>query len=167
MRSTVIALALSSAFTFSLQAAEVVLCEVTNDVDKEVGKMVYEFDEDARTILHLYKDTYSNNQRIKREELYAKDLLGSGIVLNRKDKYITVRMYATNFDEVRGGVVYLDTLYNGVNGERKEYTMQMNIEPGKVDMTYENKLFNNMHFVAKRKPILGVVGIEKVVFSKK
>jgi hypothetical protein len=167
LRSTVSAVILSTSFCFSLQAAEVVLCEVTNDIDKEVGKMVYEFDEESRSLLHLYKDTYLNNQRTKREELYAKDLLGSGIVLNRKDKYITVRMYATNFDEVRGGVVYLDTLYSGVSGERKEYTMQMNIEPGKIDMTYENKEFNNMHFIAKRSPILGVIGINKVQFTKK
>lgn len=167
MRLTISALVLSSAFMFSLQAAEVVLCEVTNDVDKEVGKMIYEFDKDGRELSHLYKDTFLNNQRIKREELYAKDLLGSGIVLNRKDKYVTVRMYSHNFDEIRGGVVYLDTLYNGVNGERKEYTIQMDIEPGKVDMSYENKSFNNMHFIAKRSRVLGVVGIEKVMFTKK
>lgn len=167
MRSIVSALILGTSFCFSVQAAEVVLCEVTNDVDKEVGKMVYEFDQDGRYLSHLYKDTYVNNQRTKREELYAKDLLGSGIVLNRKDKYVTVRMYSHNFDEVRGGIVYLDTLYNGVNGDRKEYTIQMDIEPGKVDMSYENKSFNNMHFIAKRSRVLGVVGIEKVVFTKK
>ena len=154
-------------FSFECFAREEVLCEVTNDVDKEMGKMVYDYDDETRTINHLYKDRYVNGKLMGREELKVEDLMGDGIVLNRKDKYVTVRMFSHNFDEVRGGVLYLDTLYNGVNGERKEYTMEVSIAPGEVKMMHNNLEVNKMHFVAKRSRVLGVVGIEKVVFSKK
>lgn len=162
-----IAFSLSLFMSFAVMAGEEVLCEVTNDVDKETGKMVYEYDEATRSITHLYKDRYVNNQRINREELNPEDLLGEGIVLNRKDKYVTVRMYSHNFDVLRGGVLYLDTLYNGVNGERKEYSVQVSIAPGAVKMLYNAQEVNKMHFVAKRSRVLGVIGIEKVLFSKK
>lgn len=150
----------------SLQAAERVLCEVTNDIDKEVGKMVYELDQDGRSIKHLFKDRYVDNRRVAREELKAADLVGKGIVLHRKDKYVTVRMYSHNFDEQRGGVLYLDTLYNGVSGERKEYAMEIGISPDEVKMIHENTAFNKMHFIAKRHRVLGPIGIERVVFTK-
>lgn len=152
---------LSSAF-----AAEKVLCIVTNDIDKEVGKMVVDYDEDSRVVTHLYKERWVDDKRIERVEMNAKDLLGDGIVLNRKDKYITVRLYSHNFDESSGGVLYLDTLYNGVNGQRKEYTIEATMDGGDAVMTYNKQPFNRMHFVAKRSPILGVVGIEKVNFMK-
>lgn len=150
---------LSTAFS-----AEKVLCIVTNDIDKEVGKMVVDYDEESRVVTHLYKERWLNNKRIERVEMNAKDLLGDGVVLNRKDKHITVRLYSHNYDESSGGILYLDTLYNGVNGQRKEYTIEARMDGGDAVMTYNNKPFNRMHFIAKRSAILGVIGIEKVNF---
>jgi hypothetical protein len=157
---------LSTLFT-TISAAEKVLCIVTSDVDKEVGKMVYEMDEEARVIKHLYKERYLNDKLIERVEMDVKDLLGNGVVLHKKDKYVTVRLYSHNFDEASGGVLYLDTLYNGIKGERREYIIEARVDGG-VDatMTYNNVAFNRMNFVAKRSGIFGVIGIEKVVFSK-
>lgn len=148
------------------QAAEVTLCEVTSDIDSEVGKMVYELDEDGRAIKHLYKDRYVNGKRVEREELKAADVVGDGIVLAKKDKVIAVRMYSHNFDEVRGGVLYLDTLYNGVNGERKEYDFELSMGASGPVMLYKGQEFRRMQFIAKRSRILGVIGIEKVNFLK-
>lgn len=148
-------------------AIEKVLCLVTNDVDKEIGKMVYEMDEEARVIKHLYKERYVNDKLVERVEMNATDLLGDGVVLNRKDKYVTVRLYSHNFDVSSGGILYLDTLYNGIKGERKEYAIEARIDGGvEAVMSYENKAFNHMHFVAKKSGIFGVIGIEKVNFSK-
>ncbi len=159
-----IALAVLS-FSPGLQAIEKTLCTVTNDIDKETGKMVYELSDDGR-IEHLYKDRWVGNSRVERTELKPTDLLGDGIVLHKKDKYVTVRMYSDNFDEERGGVLRLDTLYNGVSGERKEYVMEISITPDEVVLIQDKKEFNNMNFIAKRHRILGPIGIERVVFSK-
>jgi len=147
-------------------AVEKVLCLVTSDVDKDFGKMVYELDEDGRSIKHLYKESYSNGTLTNREELQIKDLLGSGIVLNKIDKHVTVRMYSHNFDAESGGVIYLDTLYNGVTGERKEYVIEVNHDGENAHMIFNKLEFSRMNFIAKRSKILGIIGIDKVNFMK-
>lgn len=159
----IITLALTTILSIAF-GTEKTLCIVTNDIDKEVGKMVVDYDEDSRVVTHFYKERWLDNKRIERVEMNAKDLLGDGIVLNRKDKFITVRLYSHNYDESSGGVLYLDTLYNGINGQRKEYTIEARMDGSDAVMTYNKKPFSRMHFVAKRSPILGVIGIEKVNF---
>jgi hypothetical protein len=153
-------------FLSNAQAAEAVLCDVTSDIDSEVAKMVYELDEETGDIKHLFKDRYVNGKRIERQELHAKDLLGDGIVLAKKDKTIAVRMYSHNFDVVSGGVLYLDTLYNGVNGERREYSFELAKSATGLVMVYKGAEFKKMHFIAKRSRLLGIIGIEKVNFLK-
>jgi hypothetical protein len=158
---------LLSSFLSVVHAAEVTLCEVTSDIDSDVAKMVYELDEDGRALKHLYKDIYVNGKRVDREELYAKDIIGNGIVLARKGDKIAVRMYGHNFDEISGGVLYLDTLYNGVNGERREYAFELAMGGPLGPVMLSNGVeFNRMQFIAKRSRILGVIGIEKVNFLK-
>jgi hypothetical protein len=152
-------------FSFA-HASEVTLCEVTSDIDNETAKMVYEMDADGRAITHMYKDRYVNGKRVEREELKISDLVGAGIVLAKKDKIVAVRMYSHNFDMERGGVLYLDTLYSGVSGERKEYEFEMGKTETGIVMTYKDVEFKRMHFIAKRSRILGIIGIEKVNFLK-
>ncbi|MBY0415463.1 MAG: hypothetical protein K2Q18_14925 [Bdellovibrionales bacterium] len=149
-------------------AGEKVLCLVTSDLDKEVGKMVYEYDDETRVVTHLYKERHLNDKLIERVEVNIDDLLGDGLILHKKDNYITVRLYSHNFDISSGGVLYLDTLYNGVKNERKEYLMEVRMDGGEdAVMTYNKVAFTRMHFVPKKVPILGIVGIEKVNFLKK
>lgn len=159
-----------AALTISISSAhaiEKVLCIVTNDVDKETGKMVYEMDEETRVIKHLYKEKYVGDKLVERVEMNALDLLGDGIVLHKKDKYVTVRLYSHNFDVASGGILYLDTLYNGIKGDRKEYEIEARVDGGvESTMSHKGVTFNRMHFVAKRSGIFGVIGIEKVNFSK-
>ena len=147
-------------------AAEKDLVSVTNDVDNESAKMVYEIDEESGIIKHLYRETYSLGQRVERVELFAKDLSGEGIILHRKDKYITVRLYSDNFDIESGGVLYLNILHNALNGDRKMYEIDMSIDKEKAQMYYKKAEFNKMHFIAKRSKLFGVIGIDKVNFSK-
>lgn len=160
----VLSMVLFFSYSFSTFAAETVLCEVTSDIDNDTGKIVYEMDADNRSIKHLYQDNYHNGQRTARVELEASGLK-TGIVLNRKDKYITVRMYSDNFEAESGGVLYLDTLYSGVSGERKEYVMEMALDKSVPVLIQNRQTFTKMKFVAKRSRVLGVIGIEKVLFG--
>lgn len=160
----VLSMALFVSYSLSAFGAEIVLCEVGSDIDNDIGKIVYEMDEDGRAIKHLYQDTFRNGQRTARIELEAAGLR-NGIVLNRKDKYITVRMYSDNFEAETGGVLYLDTLYSGVSGERKEYEMQMAMDKSGPVLIQNKQTFRKMKFIAKRSRILGVIGIEKVLFG--
>jgi len=154
-------------FSSSLHAAERLLCTVTNDLDSDVIQMVYEMDADQRMITHLYGDVIRNGKKVERFEMNTRELLNGGIILNRKDKYITVRMWSDNFDQERGGILYLDTLYNGVTGERRQYEMSMVMGGANGPALFQNKNeFKQMKFIAKRSPILGPIGIEKVLFSR-
>lgn len=154
-------------FLSAAEAVEKVLCVVSSDVDSDIGKLVYEMDEDGRGIKHLYSEKWVNNKLIDRSEINFMDVNGDGIILHKKDKYITVRLYSHNFDEERGGVLYLDTLYNAIKGERKEYTIEVskNIN-NELEMLSNKVKFSNMKFIGKKAPIVGVIGIEKVNFSK-
>jgi len=152
--------------SFTLHAEEKVLCTVTNDIDAEMAKMVYEMDQDQRAIVHLYKDTYRDGRRTERVEMKVSDLINGGIVLNRKDKYVTVRMWSDNYDSERGGVLYLDTLYSGVSGERRQYNFEIAMDKNGPVMLYSGVEFSQMKFIAKRSRVLGPIGIEKVIFSK-
>ena len=160
----VLAVVLAFAFNINAMAIEKLICVVSSDIDSDVGKMVVEMDQDNRGIEHLYQDSYRDGKLTSRIELNAADLK-EGIVLNRKDKYITVRMHSDNFDPERGGVLYLDTLYSGISGERKEYEMDIAMDMTGPVLIQNNQNFSLMKFVAKRSKIFGVIGIEKVIFG--
>jgi hypothetical protein len=145
-------------------AEERLLCIVTSDIDNDVGKIVYEQGNEGRGIGHLYQDTYKEGQRTARIELKAEGLK-EGIVLNRKDKYITVRMHSDNYDDQQGGVLYLDTLYSGVSGERKEYELELAMDKEGPVLIENKNNFTAMKFVAKRSKVFGIIGIEKVIFG--
>ena len=150
--------------SFALHATEKELCVVTSDIDNDTAKIIYEMDQDNRAILHLYEDSFHNGARTERVELNAADLK-DGVVLNQRGKYIIVRMHSDNYDSDRGGILYLDTLYSGVSGQRKEYVMEVAMGKDGVELVQNNKSFNHIKFIAKRSGVLGVIGIERVEFG--
>lgn len=163
---TALALFMLSSILSATEAQEKVLCDVTNDIDKETARIVYEIDEESRELKGLFTERYVNNKLVERKVLDLRDLLGAGVVLHKKDKYVTVRLYSHNFDEVRGGVLYLDTLYSAVSGQRREYVIETSISDAEATMSYNGSDFKKMHFVAKRSGILGPIGIERIEFKK-
>lgn len=164
---TALAIFMLSSILSATEAAEKVLCVVSSDVDKNTGRMTYEMDEDGRGIKHIYMEAYENGKLTERKEVDMSEINGDGIILHQKDKYVTVRLFSHNFDEERGGVLYLDTLYNAVKGERKEYQIEVaKNAQSEIVMMNNKKEFNNMKFIGKKAPIIGVIGIEKVNFTK-
>lgn len=150
--------------SFNALSEEKVLCVVSSDLDSDTGKIVYQMDDDNRSILHLFQDSYHDGKLSGRIELKS-DGLKEGIVLNRKDKYITVRMHSDNYEAESGGMLLLDTLYSGVNGERREYEMELALDTVGPNLFHDKKIFKKMKFIAKRSKVLGVIGIEKVIFE--
>ncbi len=150
--------------TLNVFATEQILCTVTSDIDSDLAKIVYEMDQDNRAIKHLYLDSFHNGNRLDRIEVFA-DRLREGIILNKKDKYIVVRMHSDNFDQESGGVIYLDTLYSALSGERREYDMELSMDKSGPILQKNQKNLRNINFIAKRSKVLGVIGVEKVVFG--
>jgi len=151
-------------FSFGAFSAEKVLCTVSSDIDNDYGKIVYEMDEDERSIKHLFMDSYHNGTLSGRIEMKA-DGLKDGVVLVKKDKYNVVRMHSDNYDAESGGVIYLDTLYSGVSGERREYEMEIAKDTSGMTLVHNKEVFSKMKFIAKRSRVLGVIGVEKVTFG--
>lgn len=145
-------------------AEEKVLCDLSSDMDSDTGKIVYEMDSENRGIEHLYQDSYRNGTRVARIELKA-EALREGIILNQKDNHIIVRIHSDNYDADRGGVLYIDTLYSGISGERREYVMEMAMDKEGPVLHRYNKPFNKMAFVAKRSKVFGIIGIERINFN--
>ena len=162
--SRIIFLAVSILISINANAIENTLCTVTSDIDSDVGKIVYEMDQDNRAIIHMYQDTYHNGVLQNRMELPA-DSLKSGIVLNKKDKYIILRMHSDNFDPERGGILFLDSLYSALSGERREYDMELAMDKNGPALFKDGKVFTKMNFIAKRSKVFGVIGIEKIQFG--
>lgn len=150
---------------FSVHAEEV-LCTITSDIDSSKALLTYELDQDSRSITHLYQETFENNQMVAKDEMDLSKLTKGGIVLLERSNYVIVRIWSDNFDRDQGGVLNIDTLYNGISGERRQYDIDLARKDSGFDLAHDKTEFKNMKFIAKRSKILGIIGIEKVVFSK-
>jgi hypothetical protein len=73
-----------------------------------------------------------------------------------------VRIWSNNFDNDQGGIMYLDTLYSGINGERRQYEINVVKVGEKLKMYQNNREITKMKFIAKRSKLFGIVGIEKI-----
>lgn len=141
------------------------LCTITSDIDSNAAKLTYEVDENSQQITHIYQENYENNQMVSKDELNVDALTHGGIVLLKKDKNIVVRIWSDNFDKDLGGVMYLDTLYNGVNGERRQYEIDLAKSKDGLVLSSNKVDFTKMKFIAKRSKLFGVIGIEKILYS--
>lgn len=149
---------------YALDSEEKILCTAISDIDSDVGKIVYQMDQDNRAIQHLYQDTYHNGNRTNRIELKAVELR-DGIVLNRRGKYDVIRIHSDNYDPERGGILYLDTLYSGISGERREYEMELAMDKSGPVLIADKQNFSKMNIVAKRSKLFGIIGIERIGFG--
>jgi hypothetical protein len=156
---------ISILFTFSTFAFEK-LCTISSDMDGNTAILTYEFDQDQRTITHLYQESYENGKIVSRDELNIDGLNNGGIVLLKKDNINVVRIWSDNFDRNLGGVLYLDTLYSALSGERRQYEMDIVHSKNNLVLINNKVEFDKMKFIAKRSKLFGVIGIEKIQFSK-
>ena len=144
--------------------ASTTLCTLTSDMDNSTAKLTYDLDADGRGIEHLYQETNTNGQDNK-VEINMDGINNGGIVLLKSGNNVVVRIWSDNFDKDQGGMLYLDTLYNGVNGQRKQYDLELNHGSLGFDLSYNKVAFDQMKFIAKRSKILGVIGIDSIQFS--
>lgn len=146
--------------------AEEILANLSSDVDNDTGKIAYEMDLDERAFEKIFLDKYVGGARTERALMDVNQLLNGGIVLLKVSNVNVVRIWSDNFDLERGGVLYLDTLYNGVNGERRQYVLEIAKLNNGFGLFYNKTEYKNLKFIAKRSRVLGVIGIEKIQFSK-
>jgi hypothetical protein len=157
---------ISALMSFKLMAAEQILCTVDNDDDARVYKLVVSYDEATLTLKELYKDSYVQGKKSLREVLNAEDLKKShGIIMERKDKHNVLNLKSNNFDHDQGGLIIVDTLFNGVNGDRKNYELDLVKDQSTWKLFKNNKPISRFHVRVHKVVVVGVVGIKNIIME--
>jgi hypothetical protein len=154
-------------FIFSLNVfSSELLCTISSDIDSNIAKLTYDLDQDTNQITHMFQETYENGKLTAKEEMNVDQLVHGGIILLKKDKTIVVKISSDNFSTDAGGVMVLDTLYSGISGERRQYEIDLSKTNTSWALSNNKIDFTNMKFIAKRSKLLGVIGIDRINFSK-
>lgn len=150
-------------FSFSLFASEEILSTTDNDDNNEVYLLVVNVDDSTQSLKELYKDTYVNEKKVKREVLNSSDLTTSdGVILEKRDNYNILNLKSDNFDHARGGRIIIDALYNGIKGERRKYELELAKDKYRWGLFKNNKAVSRFHVKVNKVIILGTVGIKSI-----
>lgn len=148
-------------------AREEVIATITNDENKQVYTFVAETNEETDSIQAFYKDNYSAaGKKVDRELMASEKLTEGGLVLEKRGDHEVLKLNSENFDLDQGGMVTIDTLYNGVNGQRKEYDLQLaKATDGEWRLFKGSKVVSKLHIVVNKKFMLGAVGVKEIVMK--
>lgn len=149
-------------FLPALSASEQNVATITNDDNPNVVKFILDVDEQTHSVVNFYKETYLKSNLILRERLEPKSLEGQGIVLEERDNRIVLALKSLSFNEIYGGELIIDTLYNGTIGERKNYNIELVREDDKWSLVSEGRKVNQLFIETNKLPIIGVVGIKNI-----
>lgn len=153
-------------FSGRVLAKEEVIATITNDENKEVYTFVAQTDEENHSIKAFYKDDYLNGKKTERELLETQALSEKGLVLEKRGEHTVINLKSENFDMDQGGIVTIDTLFNGVNGQRKEYDLQLaKANDGAWRLFKGNAIVTKLHIVINKKFLLGAVGVKEIVMK--
>lgn len=143
-------------------AKEEIIATITNDENPEVYTFVAQTDESTNGIKAFFKDDYINGKKTERELLPSAELKREGVVLEKRGDHTVINIKSENFDYLQGGIVTIDTLFNGINGERKEYDLQLAKAPGGWKLFRGNKIITRLHIEINKKALIGAVGVKNI-----
>ncbi len=143
-------------------AREDVIATITNDENKEIYTFVAQTDEATNSIKAFFKDDYINGKKTERELLPSQELNRDGVVLEKRGEHTVINLKSENFDYGQGGIVTIDTLYNGINGERKEYDLQLAKSDSGWKLFRGNKIITKLHIEINKKMLIGAVGVKNI-----
>lgn len=147
-----------------LHAEEKMLATVTNDSNKTSYKLIVD-SKTGHDITNFYKDVYEDGIKTHREALDVEVLHGDGMVLEKRKNHIVIKLKSDNFDSNQGGLVVVDTLYNGVSGERKEYEVEIAQDKNGWSLFKNGKMIKQIQIETNRVIVIGEVGIKNLVMK--
>jgi site-specific DNA-adenine methylase len=163
-----ILLALLSIF-FSLGnlfAKEETLSITDNDDNNEVYNLVVNVDDATQSLKNLYKDTFIDGKKIRRDVLNPDNLkTKDGVILEKRDNYNVLNLKSDNLDFDRGGKIIIDTLYNGVTGDRRTVDLDLSKDKNSWKLFKDKKAVSKFHVKVNKVIILGTVGIKTIVME--
>jgi hypothetical protein len=142
-------------------AKEEVLATITNDQTQGVYKFIAETDDETNAIKTLYKDV-SGSGKVEREVLDTQELNQSGVVLEKRGSREIINLKSDNFDADNGGRVTIDTLYNGLSGERKEYDLELAKSEDGWKLFKGEKAITKLHIITNKKVFVGAIGVKDI-----
>jgi len=149
--------------SFNLFAKEEILATVTNDENAETYKFVLDSDDNLGDVKAFYKDNYLKGTKTKRTRLESKDLISNnGLILEQRGEHKVIALKSENFDRVRGGIITIDTLYNGANGERHEYEIQLAKDRSGWKLIKSGKIVSKLHIEVNKVFLIGTVGVKNI-----
>lgn len=149
--------------SFNLFAKEEVLATVTNDENTETYKFIVESDDNLGDVKAFYKDNYLKGTKTRRTRLESKDLANnSGLILEQRGEHKVIALKSDNFDRVRGGIVTIDTLYNGANGERHAYEIQLAKDRSGWKIFKSGRIVSKLHVEVNKVFLIGTVGVKNI-----
>ena len=152
--------------SFNVFSQEVVLTVTDNDDNNEIYKLIVLVNEEAQSLVELYKDTYVGAKKIRRDVLDAKDLSkSSGMILEQRKGYNVLNLKSNNFDHDLGGRIIIDTLYSGISGDRKYYEVDLAKDVDGWKLFNKKKIVTKFHVKVNRKIVVGTIGIKTLTME--
>lgn len=153
-------------FCLNLHAREEILSITDNDDNNEVYNLVVNVDDSTQSLKELFKDTYILGKKIRRDVLNPNDLTTKdGVVLERREKYNVLNLKSTNFDYDRGGRIIIDTLYNGITGDRKNFEVELAKDKQSWKLFKNEKAVSKFHVKVNKVIVVGTVGIKTIIME--
>jgi len=146
-------------------ASEQSLLNISNDDSQTSYILIVNTSEDKRVIKEFYKDTYENGKKIERINLDYRLLANNGMVLDQRGKYITMKLESNNFDVQQGGVITINTLFNGATGSRKDYEISLSKDKNGWAIVNSKKSVSKMLIQVNKVRFIGAVGIKNLIMK--
>ena len=152
--------------SFKLFGYEEILSTTDNDDNDEIYKLIVSVDEETQSLKKLYKDTYRDGVKTKRDVLNPNDLKSeSGMIIEKRDKYNVLNLKSQNFDYDLGGTITIDTLYNALKGERRQVDIELAKDKNSWKLYRKNTPVSKFHIYVNKVIIIGTVGIKTIVME--
>lgn len=148
----------------NVYSSEKIITTVYNEESQTKYNLIVE-DKDGRSMKGFYKDVYLQGSFVRRDVLDPKALMDSGLVLEQRDKHIIMMLKSINFDLDQGGIVTIDTLYNGAKGERKGYEVQIAQSKAGWTLFKNGQPVKEIYIKTNKIIVIGAVGIKDLVMK--
>lgn len=137
------------------------LSTVTNAVNSDIYTLAVETNENGELImLHMLAENLPGEDE---DDHYNLTQVKKGVVLVQRDGRDVVTLFGKNIDVIKGGDVTVKFLYSGVTGKFKSETLELLFQDGKwILQTDDRVVVNKIHFIAKKAPFIGVIGLKEM-----
>lgn len=151
-----------SIFSSVTKGAEQILATITTDVNSDSYQFILEVNEDEHLLKAFYLDNFIIGQSRSREVLPLDRFLDAGLILPQAGNQVYAKINGVNFDNTLGGIIVIDTLYNGITGKRRSYELELAQDQAGWKLFYKGKPITKIMAIAHKVPILGIVGAKEL-----